>query len=130
MLISPASQATRSDLSLFILAGFQLGLWIFDPRPPPSLLSPQLPALCSSSCSIRKSAETAYQAPQLCKIRSAPLPAFCPFRWSGSALRVEPKSFPLIQSADGSWTSLRAVPHGENASLSIHGLKVFPTLVP
>ena len=31
----------RSDLSLFILVGFQLGLWIFDPRP--SSLSSYLP---------------------------------------------------------------------------------------
>ena len=78
MLISPASQAMRSDLSLFILVGFQLGLWIFDPRP--SSLSSYLPNCrpCVLPAPVSESLQRLLTRPHSCarsELPSSPLSA-------------------------------------------------------
>lgn len=87
----------EGDLSLFILVGFQLGLWILIPDPP------LFPLISPTACPVffqlqyQKVCRDCLQAPQLCKVRAVPLPALCPFPWSGSTLRIESKSFSLVQ---------------------------------
>ena len=79
MLISPASQAMRSDLSLFILVGFQLGLWIFDPRP--SSLSSYLPTAgpVFFQLQYQKVCRDCLPGPTVVQGQSCPPPRFLPF---------------------------------------------------
>ena len=92
----------RSDLSLFILAGFQLSLWIFDPRPS-SLLS-YLPNClpCVLPAAVSESLQRLLTRPRCCARSDPPLfPLSAPSVGVVQLLGLNPRVFPSFSQLMG-----------------------------